>query len=90
MKISVLIVEKAKQIMLTPENDHERSALKLIAPEDKIEAVAKWGTFVDREQKMYGLNVYMCRGGYYRGFQSDDSLMFIVTNKNAKKTKGEL
>ncbi len=72
--------------MLTPENDHERSALKLIAPGDKIEAVTKWGTFVDGgEESMLGLEVSECKGGYYRGYPSEESLMFIVKDKNKKK-----
>ena len=83
MKIAVLLLENAKQIMLTPENDHEKAALKMIAPEDKIEAVSKWGMFTDNET--YGLDVSECRGGYYRGYPSNESLMFIVTPKETKR-----
>jgi hypothetical protein len=85
MQISVLLLENAKQIMLTPENDHEKSALKLIAPGDKIEAAVKWGTMFDREEKTFGYNVSKCRGGYYRGYENSDSLMFIVTSKKDEK-----
>lgn len=83
MKISVLLIENAKQIMITPENDHEKTALKMIAPGDKIEAVTKWGQFTDGEQHA-GLEVNKCQGGYYRGYQSSESLMFIVTPKKEK------
>lgn len=79
MKISVLIHEDGKQIMLTPENEHEKSALKTIAPNDKIEAVTKRGQFDDKE-KMYGLKVGMCQGGYFRRYDSEDSLMFVITS----------
>jgi len=81
MKISVLLIEDAKQIMLTPENDHEKQALKMIAPTDKIEAVSKWGSFTDKAERTFGLNVEMCQGGYLRGYQSDESLMFVITSK---------
>jgi hypothetical protein len=82
MKVSVLLVENAKQIMLTPENDHERSALKIIAPGDKIEAATKWGSMYDREAvKMARYSVDECAGGYFRAFPDDESLMFIVTSK---------
>jgi len=87
MKISVLLLDNAKQIMLTPENDHERSALKLIAPDDNIEAVTKWGTFYDHEDGTFGLEVGMCRGGYYRGYADSDSLMFLVTPNTKKPDK---
>lgn len=85
MKISVLLLEGAKQIMLTPENDHERSALKVIAPGDKIEAATKWGTYMDTEESLFGLEVGKCRGGYYRGYLSEESLMFIVRSEKKKE-----
>ena len=81
MKISILLVENAKQVMLTPENDHERSALKMIAPTDKIEAVVKWGTFMNEEPHHYGHEIGLAQGGYYRAYADSDSLMFIVTPK---------
>jgi hypothetical protein len=81
MKISVLLVEDAKQIMLTPENEHEKSALKMIAPGDAIEAVTKWGTFMDREPSHLGYEVGMSQGGVYRAYADENSLMFIVSKK---------
>lgn len=80
MKIAVLLVDGAKQIMLTPETDHERSALKMIAPGDKIEAKTQWGTFTDKEE-LIGLDVNTCRGGYYRGYEHSESLIFLITSK---------
>lgn len=85
MKVSVLLIENAKQIMLTPENDHEKSALKLIAPDDKIEVAVKWGTMFDREDRLAGYTIEKCRGGYYRGYPDSDSLMFLVTSSNNDK-----
>ena len=87
MKISVLLLENAKQIMLTPENDHEKSALKMIAPDDKIEAVSKWGTFTDRERQTFGYDIEQCRGGYYRGYPSDESLMFVISSPTKEGEK---
>jgi hypothetical protein len=69
--------------MLTPENDHEKSALRLIAPDDEIKAVTKWGNFMD-EEKTFGYKVEKCQGGYYRGYLSDESLIFLVTPKKEK------
>ena len=87
MKVSVLLVDGAKQIMLTPENEHEKSALKMIAPEDKIEAVSKWGGFFDKEDKLLGYEINKCQGGYYRPFPSDESLMFIIKPRKVGKWK---
>lgn len=86
MKVSVLLIENAKQIMLTPENDHERSALKLIAPGDKIEAEVKWGTLFDKEPTLRGYEISQCRGGYYRAYENDDSLMFVITKEDKKES----
>jgi len=84
MKISILIVDDEKQIMMTPENDYEQNALKMIAPNDKIEAVTKWGTY-DDEETMVGMKSSKCQGGYYRRYSCSDSLMFILTPKKEKK-----
>ena len=82
MKIAVLLVDGAKQIMLTPETKHEKEALKMIAPTDQIEAVTKWGNFTyDNGPKHYGMEVAECKAGYYREFPNQESLMFIVTPK---------
>lgn len=88
MKIAVLLVDGAKQIMLTPETEHEKTALKMIAPTDKIEAATKWGRFTyDNGPRHYGMEVAECQGGYYREFPDSESLMFIVTDgkKEAKE-----
>jgi hypothetical protein len=86
MKIAVLLLADAKQIMLMPENDHEKSALKLIAPHDSIEAVSKWGAF-DRSQEVYGFDVFECQGGYYRREVDNDALMLIVKSEKEKPGK---
>jgi hypothetical protein len=84
MKIAVLLVEDAKQIMLTPENDHERSALKMIAPGDQIEAETKWGTFGE-EDSLRGRHVGLNQAGYFRAWEDSESLMFIITKKESEE-----
>lgn len=85
MKIAVLLVEDAKQIMITPENDHERSALKMIAPGDKIDAVVKWGSFGGGDS-LRGVHVGLNQAGYYRQWEDSESLMLIVS-KPKQETK---
>ncbi len=76
MKISILVTDGGKQIMLTPETPHDREALKYIEPNDDYTAVVKQGTFSDRD--VFGVEVYECKGGYYRVQEDRDSVMFIL------------
>lgn len=78
MKTAILITEKVKQIMFTPENDAEKEALKYISPNDEIHTVIKKGTLSDTPE-IFGANVYECRGGYYRAQEQEDSVMFVLT-----------
>ena len=84
MKISILLTDGAKQIMLTPETDHEKQALKMIAPTDEIKIATKWGQY-DRDYKHTGVYIDKCQGGYYREFENSESLMFIVGPKEEDK-----
>ena len=84
MQISIVIVEGAKQIMLTPETEHEKQALKFINPEDEISVVSKHGGFCD-EHSHANLQVGMCQGDYLRAFNNADSLMFLIKDKKDKK-----
>jgi hypothetical protein len=83
MRISVLLTDGAKQVMLTPETDHEKQALKMIAPTDKIEAVSKWGRY-DHEPQHAGIHVAECQGEYFREFSDGESLMFIIRPEKKK------
>ena len=83
MKIAIVIVDGAKQVMLTPETEHERQALKIIAPSDTLKAVSMWGGFSD-ERKHVHYQIAKCQGGYYRAFETADSLMFVIEEE--KKT----
>lgn len=78
MKISIVIAEGEKQIMFTPETEHEKQSLKMIAPTDKITVACKWGTY-DNKPQHFSYNTGRCQGGYFRRFAEEDSLMFIIT-----------
>jgi hypothetical protein len=83
VKVSVVISEGVKQVMFTPENDHEREALKWIAPGDSYEVATEWGTF-DNKPQHYSYNVSMSQGGNLRRFAEEDSLMFVLTPKDTE------
>jgi len=85
MKISIVIAEGEKQIMMTPETDHERDALKFIAPTDKITVACQWGTY-DDEPEHFAYNTSKCQGGHFRRFAEENSVMFIISD-SPKPTK---
>lgn len=78
MKLSIVIAEGIKQVMMTPESDHEREALKWISATDKIEIAQQWGTYDDNPSH-FSYNTSKCQGGYLRRFAEKDSLMFVIT-----------
>lgn len=80
MKISIVIVENAKQIMLTPETDHEKQALRFIKPDDELKVVSRWGSFT-QDFEHAKLQVEKCQGNYLRAFSDEDSLMFLIEDK---------
>lgn len=84
MKISMVIVEGAKQIMITPETEHEKEILRYIEPTDELSVVSKSGSFGDKYRHL-NYQVAECQGGYYRPFEDTDSLMFIIKEKEKKK-----
>jgi hypothetical protein len=78
MKISILLTDGAKQIMMTPENDHERDALKMIGKDDTLKVVSRiWGGFGNDWDKA-SYKIAKCQSGYYRPFEDRDSLMFVI------------
>ena len=84
MKISIVIVENAKQIMLTPETEHEKLCLKIINPKDELKVVSKWGGFYSDDKYTHAkLQVEKCKGGYLRAFSDEDSLMFLIEDITA-------
>lgn len=81
MKISIVIAEGEKQVMMTPETEHEKQALKFITPTDAVEIASEWGTY-DNEPNHFSYNSSKCQGGYIRRFAEKDSLMFILKPKS--------
>jgi len=84
MKISIVFTEGAKQIMMTPQTEHEKAALKHIAPDDELKVVGRWGSFGLGHSEHVSYSVGKCQGGYYRPFHEDDSMMFVIEEKPAK------
>jgi len=80
MKMSVVIGDGVKQIMMTPETDHEKEALGWIAPTDTVKIATQWGTY-DSEPQHYSYNTSMSQGGVLRRYAEKDSLMFVLTPK---------
>lgn len=89
MKLSIVIADGVKQVMMTPETDHERMALKWISPTDDIEIATKQGTYDDKPNH-YSYNSEMCKGGYLRRFAEEDSLMFVLKEKLSPPTQDQL
>jgi len=89
MKISIVIAEGVKQVMMTPETDHERESLKWIDPKEDIEIAQKKGTY-DDDASHFGMNTSMCQGGYLRRFAEKDSIMFVLTPKKTIQSKNDL
>ena len=71
MKVALYIEDGVQQLVMTPENDHERGALALLH-EDKYALSIKRGEF------------YECRGGWNRHGTGDNSTMLVLRRKEAK------
>ena len=87
MKISVLLNESGKQVILSPENDFEKKALAMIGPEEKVEIAVKHGQFMDKVGEHVSYDIGKCQGGYFRAFQSDGSVMFVITPKEKRESR---
>lgn len=80
MKTSIILSDGLKQIMLTPENDNEKQALKMIAPEDDISIEVKQGQFSDKPSVL-GYDIHECQGGWLRAWEDKDSVMLMLRPK---------
>lgn len=80
MRTAILLADGVKQIMFTPETENERQALGLITADDDIHTIVKKGSFYGGE-KVFGVNIYTCQGGYMRAEQDEESVMFVLTPK---------
>jgi hypothetical protein len=68
--------------MFTPETEQEKTALKLITPDDEISVDIREGQFFDSvPPSARGYMVEECKGGYYRAFSCANSLMIILRPK---------
>lgn len=68
MKAAIYINEGTTQVALTPENEWEKNALKMIKSGEKVESF--WGAF------------YECQGGWFReGPRGENSLMFRIDKR---------
>lgn len=85
MKTALIITEDIKQIVLTPQTEAEKKALKLFTPDDHIEVAIKSGTLFgyDRKTPMIGMDVNECQGGYLRFFENEESIMLVLTPKKS-------
>jgi hypothetical protein len=85
MKTAIIIADGIKQIMLTPENDSEKQALKMITPQDDITLETHTGTLYDRSPaSAKGYTVNQCKGGYLRAYENTDSLMLVLRPKKVE------
>lgn len=92
MKAAIYIEQGVTQIVLTPENEWEKNALKMIADSSGQESQTYWDKF------------YECRGGWYRhgqaitdygGYSSatvteGSSLMFRINKKTEVRDLPEI
>jgi hypothetical protein len=73
--------------MMTPENDQEKFALKMISPTENMELAVKPGTFhsANGSDVPAGYKTSLCQGGYLRTWTNEDSIMILLTPKKLKK-----
>lgn len=82
MKCAIVIADGVKQIMFTPETQNEKHALSMITTDDDISLDIKRGSFYDTmPNSAAGYCVAKSRGGYLRAYQSEESLMLVLTPK---------
>jgi len=77
MKVSLLIIDGVKQIILTPESKHEKECLAYISPGSKLETVLKTGTFMGVDE-LDRYSFSECQGGWYRRYGDSESVAFII------------
>lgn len=82
MKTAIIIADGIKQVMLTPENDSEKMALKMITENDDITVEFKTGTLFDKAPRSaLGYIIQKSNGDYLRAYESEDSLMLVLKPK---------
>jgi hypothetical protein len=84
MKVAIIFSEGTKQINFTAETEDEKQALRLITPNDDIQLAIKEGSFGDKHNQPFTIDVNGCQGGYLRAFSAENSRMFVLTPKTKK------
>lgn len=87
MKTAVVTAEGITQVMLTPENEHEKKVLETLGEHDKTISVDfKKGSFYDQElpPSAFGFRVEESRGGFLRAYTDSESLMIVVRDSENK------
>jgi len=85
MKTTILFGDGYKQIVMTPETENEKQAIKFVSADDEVHTIVKVGNFTDME--VLGAEIYECQGGYHRMQESKDSIIFVLTPKEKKDKK---
>lgn len=88
MKTAIVFADGLKQIILTPENDDEKKALKLITPQDDIELAVHTASFGEARFKPFTVKINESKGGYLRTYDDTESIM-LVLRPRAKAVKQE-
>lgn len=81
MKTILVIQNDKQQVVFTPENEHERSILKLIESQ-QVEVTMKVGNFSDCQG---GWIKYYPMNGMYDANNQFDSLMIVLKSKENSK-----
>jgi len=86
MKTTIILHDNIKQVVFTPENETEKQALKMFSPNDNISLAIKEGSFYGYKEgaKPFSVDVAMCQGGYMRAWDSSDSVILVLTPKEAQ------
>jgi hypothetical protein len=88
MKCAVIFADNIKQIMLSPENDSEKFALRLITAQDDISVDVKQGTLFTRvPSSALGYIVQPCQGGYLRAYEQEDAVMLVLRKREEKSNE---
>ncbi len=71
MRTTILIAENRTQLILKPENDHDKAVL----------------TILEQLPSTYRDNFFNCRGGYIRHDGGDEDLVIVFDSKEETKNE---
>ena len=69
MKAQLVVGDGWKQIVFSPETEHDKTIARMLAETGRQNVEVKFGAFFHEQ----------CQGGWYRQFDSSDALMFTLT-----------